>query len=391
MSTSSKIPGAIIIEGHVQGLSNTRSLGEAGIPVYVVDKHNCVASQSKYCQKFFRCPDFIEDEFADFLIDLAIKEKINGWVLIPSNDHAVYTISKFKQKLEKYYKVITPELTIIDRIYDKVLLLELGQKVGVPIPETQNFKHANDPIYSQLTFPLITKGRNGLSFYRTLRKKALLANDVKELREQLKLIESKYQIGKTFTQDLIPYDGTNKTVSFTAFCVNGEIKAHWAGVKLREHPLQFGTATFAQSILCTTCHEQSIPLLRALNYTGVCEIEYLYDPRDKQYKLIEINARTWLWVGLAKACGVDYAMMIYCFVNGIDYSFPESYEKDIYWINPLSDTAYAMIAMRKGSLKFKVYLKSIFNGRKVNALFALNDWKPGLAYLFKIKSFLKQR
>ncbi len=29
-----------------------------------------------------------------------------------------------------------------------------------------------------------------------------------------------------------------------------------------------------------------------------------------KYKLIEINARTWLWVGLAKACGIDYANII---------------------------------------------------------------------------------
>ena len=70
-------PGAIIIEGHVQGLSNTRSLGEIGIPVIVVDKVNCIARYSKYCTKFFICPDFITDEFAEFLIDLAIKENLN--------------------------------------------------------------------------------------------------------------------------------------------------------------------------------------------------------------------------------------------------------------------------------------------------------------------------
>ncbi|HNR65773.1 MAG TPA: hypothetical protein PKJ95_05740, partial [Atribacterota bacterium] len=98
-------PGAIIIEGHVQGLSNTRSLGEAGIPVYVVDKIKCIARHSKYCRKFFLCPDFIQDEFATFLIDLAEKEGVKGWVLIPSNDHAVYTISKHKTRLEQYYKL----------------------------------------------------------------------------------------------------------------------------------------------------------------------------------------------------------------------------------------------------------------------------------------------
>ncbi len=67
--------GAMLFEGHVQGLSNTRSLGEAGIPVFVVDTDNCIARYSKYCKKFFRCPEFIKNEFADFLIKLAKDQK----------------------------------------------------------------------------------------------------------------------------------------------------------------------------------------------------------------------------------------------------------------------------------------------------------------------------
>src|SRR6056297_2905832 len=129
-------PGAVIIEGHVQGLSNTRSLGEMGVPVYVVDKTNCIARYSKYCKKFFRTPDFIRDEFADFLIELAKKENIEDWVLIPSNDHAVYTISKHKEKLEQYYKVITPGLDIIERIYDKMQLINLAKQNNIPVPVT---------------------------------------------------------------------------------------------------------------------------------------------------------------------------------------------------------------------------------------------------------------
>jgi len=46
-------PGAIIIEGHVQGLSNTHALGAAGIPVVVVDTANCIARYSRYCKGFF--------------------------------------------------------------------------------------------------------------------------------------------------------------------------------------------------------------------------------------------------------------------------------------------------------------------------------------------------
>ena len=43
--------GAIVLEGHVQGLSNTRSLGELGIPIYVLDVVHCLAQHSKYCTK----------------------------------------------------------------------------------------------------------------------------------------------------------------------------------------------------------------------------------------------------------------------------------------------------------------------------------------------------
>jgi len=382
--------GAIIIEGHVQGLSNARSLGEAGIPVFVVDKTNCIARYSKYCSKFFRCPDFEKDEFATFLVELAQKENIQDWVLIPSNDHAVYTISKHKAQLEKYYKVITPSLDIIESIYDKSKLLHIAQRCGVAIPQTQYFTSANDSI-GNITFPVLTKGRFGLSFYQTLGKKAFLASNKTELQSQFELIRSKYDISKTFTQELIPFDGTNKTVSFTAFCVNGEVKTHWAGVKLREHPIQFGTATFAKSIYCEECLEQSISLLRELNYTGVCEVEYLKDPRDGKYKLIEINARTWLWVGLAKACGVDYAKIIYDYVNNSSIDYPSNYIADKAWINPITDTVFSLLGMLKRLVNPRDYLQSIFRQSKVNALFSKGDLKPGFAYFYKSFSFLKNR
>ncbi len=384
-------PGVIVIEGHVQGLSITRALGKAGIPVFVVDKTKCIAQHSRYCIRFFKCPDFISDKFADFLISLAQKENIKNWVLIPSNDHAVYTISKHKSRLKQYFKVITPGLEIIENIYDKLKLIEIAEKLSLPVPVTQNFKSVNDEIISNMSFPVITKGRNGLSFYRAVNKKGLLAESEKKLRDQLKEIGEKYEIEKTFTQELIQFNGTNNTISFTAFCVHGVIKAHWTGVKLREHPLKFGTATFAQSILSGVCYEQSIPLLKALDYTGVCEIEYLFDPRTKQYKLIEINARTWLWVGLAKVCGVDYAAMIYNYANNKNYNYPEEYETNVSWINPLSDTVYALVAMFKGVLKPSAYFKSIYIGKKVNALFAENDLKPGFAYFLYLFSFLDNR
>ena len=131
------VPGAVIIEGHVQGLSNTRALGARGIPIYVVDKNDCIAKYSKYCVKFFRSPDFNDDALSDFLIEIVKREKIKNWVLIPSNDHAVYTLSKHKDELKEHFRIITPGLEIINKIYDKIELLTLAKGLSIPIPETQ--------------------------------------------------------------------------------------------------------------------------------------------------------------------------------------------------------------------------------------------------------------
>lgn len=383
-------PGAVIIEGHVQGLANARALGEAGISVYVVDKSNCIASKSKFCKKFFICPDYQTDAFAEFLIKLAVEEQIHGWALIPSNDHAVYTISKNKQSLGRYYKVISPDLEITERIYDKRKLLELALSLDLPCPKTQYFSGIDETPMPGLMFPVITKGRNGLSFYKAIGRKALLASDPEELRSQLSRIAAKYPVEGTFTQELIPFDGKNKTISFTSFCISGEIKSYWMGVKLREHPLRFGTATFAASIFEKKCYDQSLPLLKALNYTGVCEVEYLFDPRDGKYKLIEINARTWLWVGLAVASGINYPLYIYKYLNGQIIDYPSTYTIGLKWRNPFSDLIFTMIAVVKGKISLKSFVDGE-RGRVINALWDKSDKRPFFRYAILLFSYLKSR
>src|SRR5690625_1181282 len=256
-------PGVIIIEGHVQGLSNARALGEAGVPVIVVDTGACVAQHSRYCKHYFKCPEYSTDQFADFLIELAKEENLRDWVLVPSNDHAVKTISKFKKELEETYKIITPDWDILQNIYDKVRLLDIAKSAGVPVPETYLIQSIHDAAESVRRFPVLTKGRHGLSFYKSTGQKAFLSENKDELIAHLKEISGSLDLADTFTQELIPYNGENKTISFTAFSVDGEIKTHWAGVKLREHPLQFGTATFTKSVYIEECYRQSVVLLQA--------------------------------------------------------------------------------------------------------------------------------
>lgn len=379
--------GVLVIEGHVQGLSNTRSLGEFGIPVWVLDTGSCLAQQSKYCKNFLLCPAFDTDEFVLFLVQIAREYQLDGWLLLPSNDHAVYSISKQREKLSSYYSILTDKIETINKIYNKIELLNLAKSLNIPFPPFELIKTPFSDV--NLNFPVLTKGNNGLSFYKKMKRKVVVSNNMEELTRNLQDIQNQIPLNQLFTQELIPSINKNKTISFTAFSINGRIKTHWVG-KLREHPLQFGTATLAESIVDPGLFDYSSRLLQALNYTGICEIEFLKDERDQQYKLIEMNARTWLWVELAKECGVNYAKLAYDFVQDSEVDFPTNYKIDVVWYNPFTN----MIFTIKGILFGKIPLEAIWmNPRKVkvNALFKKEDPFPFLRYFMLGIKFLKKR
>jgi D-aspartate ligase len=57
--------------------------------------------------------------------------------------------------------------------------------------------------------------------------------------------------------------------------------------------------------------ELSERFLRAIDYYGLVELEYKLDPRDSQYKLLDVNARTWGYHSLGAQAGVDFSYMLY--------------------------------------------------------------------------------
>lgn len=382
--------GAIVIEGHVQGLSNTRSLGELGIPVYVLDVVYCLAQHSKYCTKYFRCPSFKSKEFIDFLVDLAKKENIKGWFLICSNDHIVENLSLHAKELEQYYTFLVPNKENLYKIINKNELLKLAKTVGTYIPDTCDYNSLE--LSKTFRLPLLVKGSLGLSFYKATHQKAIQVNSLEELDCVLRNLESNTQVDKNdvMIQEMIPFDSINRVVSFTCFSINGEIKSYWMGKKLREHPIKYGTATCSESLNIREVYENAVPLVKELSYTGTCEIEFMYDQRDNVWKLIEINPRTWLWVGLAKACGVDYAKIMYKYAQGIQQEYPQSYIVGIKWKNYITDFVYGLKSILTKHIKLSDYIKSL-KGKVVPAIWSWNDILPGIMFPLMLIYIFKKR
>src|SRR5674536_24669 len=81
--------------------------------------------------------------------------------------------------------------------------------------------------------------------------------------------------------------------------------AQFTGHKLRQHPPRFGHVSMAVSLWVPELAEAGLRLLHELGYHGVSQVEFKRDPRDGRYRLMEVNARHWMWHSLATACGVN--------------------------------------------------------------------------------------
>jgi D-aspartate ligase len=365
--------GAIIIEGHVQGLANTRALGRKGIPVIVINADKlCIARYSKYCKKFFICPPYHADSLADFMIDLAQQEHLDGWVVFPSNDHAVITLSKHQKVLSAYYQILTPDKEVIENIYDKLTLARIATGAGVSVPATWGISDL-DP--GRIIYPCIVKGRHGLDFYKEMGRKAIVCHNPHELKVVLDQPMLKRSPELVLVQEVIPFEGSNHTISVATFSVNGEVQTYWMGEKLRQHPEKFGTATLTRSIDTKAPLESTKRIMKALNYQGISETEFILDPRTGMHQLIEINARTWLWTGHAAACGVDFAWLAWQHATGAQVDYPTGYTTGLKWRNFYTDSYFSIKAMLQGKLSFRGWIRGS-KGGKVPAVWASDDPLP---------------
>jgi D-aspartate ligase len=375
MNNENKTSGGIIIGGHVQGLDIVRSLGENNIPAVVFDKDYNIASHSKYCKLFVKCPDYYTSDFADFLTKIGESNEFTGWVLYPTNDFAAYTISKYKEILSRYFKFTIPDFKIFNRFYSKKETIELCLKYDIPIPNTKYMHRTNN----SLDYPFIVRGINGLVFFKTFGKKIFIIFNKEKYNEFVELLnKSGFECENVMIQEFIPFNKNRRGYYFTSFCVDGDLKTYFMWEKLREHPLKHGTSTWCKSVLVEELIEQSRIFLKYSGFTGVSEIEYLYDERDNTYKLIEVNARTFLQGSLARVSGVNYSMIIYNYLNNIEIECTDKYKTDIHWLHYWTDifTGFWGVLTRELSLKEYVY-PYVIKGKEM-AVFDRNDIKPFL-------------
>ena len=371
--------GAVVIGGDYQGLGIVRSLGRQGVPVCVIDDEHSIARFSRYCKSYVSLADLHDQrKVVDGLLNVGKRLGLDGWVLYPTREELVAAISQNRAELSQVFRVPTPDWESVKWAWDKRNTYQLAKELGIPIPNTY-YPETIDQLaeLDGLAPPFAIKPAIKEHFFYATKAKAWCANSHSELRMLFQKASELAGYGEIMVQELIPGGGSQQ-FSYCAFFRNGEAVGKMAARRTRQHPLQFGRAsTYVETVDVPILEELSERFLRAIDYYGLVEVEYKLDPRDSQYKLLDVNARTWGYHTLGAQAGVDFSYMLYADQVGLPVE-PSRGRPGLSWVRTVTDVPAAMMAILRGDTSLGSYLRSV-RDCDVEAVFSAGDPLPGLA------------
>jgi D-aspartate ligase len=370
--------GAVVTGGDFQGLGVLRTLGRKGIPVLLLDSDRCIGRYSRFTNKFIESPHPAEPEpYLDFLIHVAKKENIQGWVIFPNSDEAVCVLSKYKNILKEFYRVPTPCWEVIQYAYIKENTYQVAEKHGMLIPKTYYPKSLSELTELKLQFPVVMKPSIRPNFYNKVKTKAFYIGNKQRLIQTYQWMCSIIDPSEVLVQDFIP-GGPKNLYSYCPFFKDAKVITGVGARRARQHPMDFGHAsTYVELVDIPELKSLAEKFLGLIDYYGIAEVEFMQDPRDHQYKLIEVNPRVWGWHTLGIGAGVDFPYLLYQDMIGEEIEISLS-AKQGKWVRLTTDIPTVFLEIAKGKMKISEYLASM-RGEKVHAVLSVDDPLPFVA------------
>lgn len=370
--------GAVIVGGDFHGLGIARSLGRHGIPVCVVDDELSIARYSRYTTRFLAAPTLRKERpTIDFLMKAAVAHGLEGWVLFPTRDEHVAAFSRHRDELLERFRVPTPAWDSVKWAWNKWNTYSLAQQLGIPTPRTWCPKSVADLDAIDVEFPVGVKPAVKEDFFYATKAKGWRVENRQELRALVAKAFEHVGGNEVLVQEFIPGGGDSQ-FSSCVFFKNGHSLATMAAKRLRQHPPEFGrAATFVETIEAAKLEEPTVRFLRAMNYYGLAEVEYKYDARDGQYKLLDVNARTWGFHSLGYAANVDFPKLLFADQIGEDVA-PCTGLPGVGWIRMVTDLPSSFREILSGRLSTASYFGSLKTFR-AESVFSRDDPAPTLA------------
>ena len=359
----------LVLSSHLAAMGTIRCFGVAGVPVvnvHYADSDFAYASRHVQHRIPSPHPEQDEDGFVGLLLDAA--DRFGRCLIVPANDATLGVVSRRKAELESRHVVAAADWTVTERIIDKRHTYELAHAIGVPAPrtETPSARSEAERVAATFLFPCLVKPRVSHRYAEEFGAKVAEVHDPVELmREYDRAADAGIGV---MIQEYIPGDDRH-SFNYDAYrSAAGSIE--YTAQKLRLAPPQFGLPRVVVSRGAPGLVEPARRILDALGYTGYSCTEFKLDPRDRVYKLMEVNGRVNRSVLHPLASGINFPWILYRdLMLGEATSPPPHDQRPAYWIDLASDVRYSVRGWRSEGLGWRDYLRP-YAGRKV---FAVGD------------------
>lgn len=284
------------------GYTILKSLHQKGLKVWAADtsKRN-ICSMSKFCTGSFTYPDPFteEDAFIQVLKDKVAE--LRPRVLMPTHDESVVIM--------RHRDEFPVDLTIPYEGEEKLLLLankakstEIARKAGVPVPEVYK---SIDEVKS---YPVVFKTVIGNSakgvFFPKDREELVKLMD--KHKDEETLLEE-WIGGTDYSVDCVRWDGFCKTSVYHALVTKTD-----GG----------GTTTQREIVYMPQLEVAALKLMDAVDFHGVCGLDFRYDAENNKIAYIETNARFTGGLATPVAAGFDIPWIVYKLATEGKYTEP---------------------------------------------------------------------
>jgi D-aspartate ligase len=382
--------GAVVLGGDYQGLGIVRSIGRKGYPVSVIDDEFSISRFSRFTTFHDRVASLRDEQHVvDALLEVATRRSLDGWVLFPTREEIVAALSRNLSVLQTRFRIPTPPWDVIRWAYDKRNTYELAERLGIPTPRTWYFERAEDAASISAEPPYAVKPAIKERFLHATKAKAWRADSRAELRDLFEAAAAIVGPREVLVQEIVPGDGRHQ-FAFCAFFKDGDSLGSLVARRTRQHPPEFGRAsTFAETVDLPVLEERSKRLLRAIDYYGLVEVEYKRDPRDGEYKLLDVNPRTWGYHTIGEPAGVDFPYLLFADQLGLGVG-PKRGAAGVKWLRLTTDLATAIHLLIRRNLNLRTYLRSLV-AADTEAVFSRDDPLPALAEVLLIPYLMVKR
>jgi predicted ATP-grasp superfamily ATP-dependent carboligase len=206
-------------------------------------------------------------------------------VLLPCSDEWALFVARYKDRLASVYRVATLGHDLARQLGDKQALHELATEHGVASPATVRPADRVEAIRlaPTLDYPVVIKS----AISRAANQMAF-ASDPDEL---VAAFDRLGDPGNLICQRLLPGRESGGWLFNGYFDASGRCVAGFSGRKLRQWPAGRGITVLAEATRNGEVEETAIRFLTAIGYRGAVDVDFLQDPANGRYNILDVNPR----------------------------------------------------------------------------------------------------